>query len=636
MLLLPRAAAAAAAGHAARSRPHATSRASPPAAAPPPRCAVRRQLPVLALRWRHARASPRGASAHVAGCPARCSAAAADALPECYSLERAVLLAGFAFEAYRDPVGGTRDVDAAGGATAYLSAFVAECYAGVLEVELQDARELAAGDITGQSDPYCVVSVGDSAWTSGVRRFTRSPTWRETGRLFVRDPAAAGAALRIRVMDEDALKDDDTLGVAGAPLAPLCDGARHELELPVQGGGAGPGGGTVRLAVRFRAFAPPPLVTAAAALSEGIAAAQAALPAMMPAALADAIPAPAARAAGMLGSAASAAASALAGAAASALADAERRRSEKALWAVPSDGDWALLASQPTSGPQPALPHEFEKVCFVSNDRTDTQCAVWRAKARRAIVVAFRGTETAKLRDLITDARLVQRSYSVERASGGDARGAAIHDGFLEAFDSVRARVLAAVDDARGAGPRARALGGGNADDGEWHIYVTGHSLGGALATLCAAELAASGRRGIRVSMVNFGSPRVGNAAFVEAYNSLVPDSIRVVNGADAVPTVPALLGYRHVAHGVRVDAAGAACRDAPPAAVQPGVAAGIAQLAAAAMGGGGPVDTQAAAEAAVALASIVDAAALEAHFEDNYLSALRAAITSSNSTRGE
>jgi hypothetical protein len=135
--------------------------------------------------------------------------------------------------------------------------------------------------------------------------------------------------------------------------------------------------------------------------------------------------------------------------------------------------------------------------------------------------------------------------------------------------------------------------------------------------------------------MVNFGSPRVGNAAFVEAYNKLVPDSVRVVNGSDAVPTVPALLGYRHVAHGVRVDAAGAACRDATPAA-QPGLAAGLAQFAATAMGGGGPVDSQAAAEAALALASIVDAAALEAHFEDNYLSALRAAITSSSSTRGE
>ena len=110
-------------------------------------------------------------------------------------------------------------------------------------MELQDAVDLAAGDITGQSDPYCIVSVADSAWTSKVQRFTRAPVWRERARLFVREPGSA--TLRVRVMDEDLLKEDDTLGVAAAALGPLCDGQRHELSLPVQGGGAGPGGGAV-------------------------------------------------------------------------------------------------------------------------------------------------------------------------------------------------------------------------------------------------------------------------------------------------------------------------------------------------------------------------------------------------------
>jgi hypothetical protein len=142
--------------------------------------------------------------------------------------------------------------------------------------------------------------------------------------------------------------------------------------------------------------------------------------------------------------------------------------------------------------------------------------------------------------------------------------------------------------------------------------------------------------------MVNFGSPRVGNAAFCDAYNALVPDSVRMVNGSDAVPTVPALLGYRHVQHGVRVTASGAVAREEPPvlpaegaAAGVPGgaVIAGVAQLAAKALGdgnGGGQGTTKVAAEVAVALASLVDAAAHEAHFEEQYLSALRAAIGSS------
>lgn len=43
--------------------------------------------------------------------------------------------------------------------------------------------------------------------------------------------------------------------------------------------------------------------------------------------------------------------------------------------------------------------------------------------------------------------------------------------------------------------------------------------------------------------MVNFGSPRVGNKAFAQEFNQLVPDAWRVVNRNDAVCTVPRLMG---------------------------------------------------------------------------------------------
>ncbi|RVW38708.1 hypothetical protein CK203_077483 [Vitis vinifera] len=59
----------------------------------------------------------------------------------------------------------------------------------------------------------------------------------------------------------------------------------------------------------------------------------------------------------------------------------------------------------------------------------------------------------------------------------------------------------------------------------KWHVYVTGHSLGGALATLLALELSSSqlAKRGvISVTMYNFGSPRVGNKRFAEVYNEVI------------------------------------------------------------------------------------------------------------------
>ena len=57
--------------------------------------------------------------------------------------------------------------------------------------------------------------------------------------------------------------------------------------------------------------------------------------------------------------------------------------------------------------------------------------------------------------------------------------------------------------------------------------------------------------------MYNYGSPRVGNRTFAREFNRLVPNAWRVVNGNDAVVTVPRLLGYCHVGHAVRVSVTG-------------------------------------------------------------------------------
>ena len=557
--------------------------------------------------------------------------AAPDALPDCYDLNHVVLLAGFAFEAYRDPVGGTRDVDSVQGSTTYVSSFVREAFAGVLQVQLLSATDLAAGDITGQSDPYVVLSINDSAHRSATRRFTRAPTWEETARLFVREPQAD--TLRLRVMDEDLLKEDDTLGMAFLQLGPLCDGAEHTLEVPVQAAGVGPGGGTLQLKCRFYAFTEP----REPRWGDGEQADT--QPWSLPEQGAQGMP--------WLASLVRSATTLVTSAMDAQRAEAERRRAEQELWAMPPASDWTVLAADGARGQ--ALPSEFEKVAFIEHAVTDTQACVWRCVSRRTLVVAFRGTETTKLRDIITDARLAQRSFTPERVASGDSGEPAVHDGFLEAWDSVRGRVFAAIDDARGCGPRVKALGWSSAQAGskqQWRVWVTGHSLGGALATLCALELAASvdaGRRsGLDVRMVNFGSPRVGNAAFVRLYNSLVPHSLRLVNGSDAVPTVPALLGYRHVHHGIRLTPHGVAAPDSPP--VLPSVATppspgDVAALAAAALTGAvnaGAVDAQAAAEAATALASLVDSAALEAHFEHQYLDALRVALEVHTSTKGE
>ena len=51
-----------------------------------------------------------------------------------------------------------------------------------------------------------------------------------------------------------------------------------------------------------------------------------------------------------------------------------------------------------------------------------------------------------------------------------------------------------------------------------------------------------------RIDVYTFGSPRVGNAAFVDFYDRHVPNTWRHVNDEDIVPLVPPTwAGYRHV-----------------------------------------------------------------------------------------
>lgn len=70
-------------------------------------------------------------------------------------------------------------------------------------------------------------------------------------------------------------------------------------------------------------------------------------------------------------------------------------------------------------------------------------------------------------------------------------------------------------------------------------LYITGHSLGGAMATIAASRL-----KDKATCLYTYGSPRVGSRTFVKSFD--VPH-YRHVNNNDVVVKVPfAFLGYRH------------------------------------------------------------------------------------------
>jgi hypothetical protein len=89
------------------------------------------------------------------------------------------------------------------------------------------------------------------------------------------------------------------------------------------------------------------------------------------------------------------------------------------------------------------------------------------------------------------------------------------------------------------------------------NIYVTGHSLGGALAVLNAFDIAAHTQR--PVTVFTFGQPRVGGKEFRAAYEELVPDTYRVVVDGDPIPRTPGtLIDFEHMGNLLQLDGDGA------------------------------------------------------------------------------
>ncbi len=146
------------------------------------------------------------------------------------------------------------------------------------------------------------------------------------------------------------------------------------------------------------------------------------------------------------------------------------------------------------------------------------------AETDKFVVVAFRGT--ASRSDIRTD---IQARLNVARVAV-DGRPVRVHSGFYCAFRKVEAKLrdlLLALDPDKA-------------------IYLTGHSLGGALALVAAAAFGGNDRLGDRIAAVyTYGAPRVGGRDFPDVVKA---PHYRVVNSGDVVPLVPPnwLTGYVH------------------------------------------------------------------------------------------
>lgn len=146
-------------------------------------------------------------------------------------------------------------------------------------------------------------------------------------------------------------------------------------------------------------------------------------------------------------------------------------------------------------------------------------CKYTKTEETPYVVIAFRGTEE-KISDWLTDADAVPTTTNKGKVHTG------FHKSFNEIKDdedmSVKDRIEQIMDKPEVKDDNGIVL----------PLFITGHSLGGALALIATNTLA----RNITGACYTFGAPRVAN---YEYFDKLKTPVYRIVNSSDIVPRVP-------------------------------------------------------------------------------------------------
>ncbi len=84
------------------------------------------------------------------------------------------------------------------------------------------------------------------------------------------------------------------------------------------------------------------------------------------------------------------------------------------------------------------------------------------------------------------------------------------------------------------------------------YLLISSHSLGSAASTLFVYDIIDNNEPYIVQYYYNFGSPRVGNEAFVEDFNKKITNTYRIVHNNDIVASVPPkIFSYAHINEGI-------------------------------------------------------------------------------------
>ena len=184
--------------------------------------------------------------------------------------------------------------------------------------------------------------------------------------------------------------------------------------------------------------------------------------------------------------------------------------SDRTAWVMAEMSRLAYIKFEDSKSNEEELKESLRKADFnlitIFNGNNGTQAFLAARERDKIVVLAFRGTEKDSLQDIKAD--LDARFYM-------DAEHVMIHNGFLLAFQCIEEEIRKNASHFK-----------------DYALYITGHSLGGALALIATRALNFDNLS----SCYTFGSPKVGNIEFADV---IKPPIYRVVNALDPVPCLP-------------------------------------------------------------------------------------------------
>ncbi|KAL9022101.1 MAG: hypothetical protein Q9185_000719 [Variospora sp. 1 TL-2023] len=161
---------------------------------------------------------------------------------------------------------------------------------------------------------------------------------------------------------------------------------------------------------------------------------------------------------------------------------------------------------------------------FENSLKTDVTGYVAIDNTRALTVLAFRGSQS--VRNFVTDANFPARQTDI-------CPSCTAHAGFWDSWVEARPGVMAALKTAAASHPNNR-------------VAIVGHSLGGAIADLAAAEIRKSG---VTADLYTYGAPRIAGATLSNFItNQNMGGNFRVTHKDDPVPRLPPIvLGFVHI-----------------------------------------------------------------------------------------